>query len=181
ASQTGSYEYNYMREMMKYSDNVMAETVLGWCGGVKSTYSMLDSLGIARSSGLAIVDGSGLSYSNRLAAEDFVQILGKIRASNKMRAFRSLLPVGGVDGTLAGRLGNVNGTIAAKTGTLTTDPTTALAGFGDSRSGWQIVFAMLGDSVPSVDNGRATIDDAVEEIINTVNYFPSGEAVAAAK
>jgi hypothetical protein len=56
-----------------------------------------------------------------------------------------------------------------------------LAGFGDSRSGWQIVFAMLGDSVPSVDNGRATIDDAVEEIINTVNYFPSGEAVAAAK
>lgn len=180
ASQTGSYEYNYIREMMKYSDNVMADTVLGWCGGVKRAYSMLDAVGVSKSSGLAIVDGSGLSYSNRLAAQDLVQLLSKIRASNKMRVFRSFLPVGGVDGTLAGRLGRVNGTIAAKTGTLTTDPTTALAGYGDSRSGWQIVFALLGDSVPNVDLGRATIDDALEEIINTVNYFPSKETVAAA-
>ncbi|NBO38405.1 hypothetical protein EBU99_07455 [bacterium] len=172
ASEIGSEKFKYMREMMKYSDNDMAENVLSWCGGTQATYEMLNNFGIQKSSGLRIVDGSGLSYDNRLAAHDFVQVLTSIRASNKMRAFRALLPVGGVDGTLAGRLGNVNGTVAAKTGTLTTDPTTSLSGFADSRSGWQIVFSMLGDSVPSVDGGRNTIDAAVVEIINTLNYLP---------
>jgi D-alanyl-D-alanine carboxypeptidase len=75
-------------------------------------------------------------------------------------------------------MGHLRGTVAAKTGTLTTDPTTALAGYGDSKTGWQIVFAMLGDSVPSVDSGRSTIDAAVEEVINTLNYLPASSEVA---
>lgn len=173
ASQIGSERYSYIREMMKYSDNYMADQVLASCGGIASAYSMLTSFGIKKSPSLAIVDGSGLSYDNKLGASDLVQLLTEIRYSDKMKAFRSLLPVGGIDGTLSNRLGHVPGTIAAKTGTLTTDPTTALAGFGDSKTGWQIAFAMLGDSVPSVDNGRYTIDTAVEEIIRTLNYFPS--------
>jgi D-alanyl-D-alanine carboxypeptidase len=173
ASQIGSERYLYIREMMKYSDNYMADQVLASCGGVSASYAMLTSFGIQKSANLSIIDGSGLSYSNKLGASDLVQILTEIRASDKMKAFRSLLPVGGIDGTLSSRLGHVPGTIAAKTGTLTTDPTTALAGYGDSRSGWQIAFAILGDSVPSVDNGRYTIDTAVEEIIRTLNYFPT--------
>ncbi|MEY2988652.1 MAG: hypothetical protein RJB13_2173, partial [Pseudomonadota bacterium] len=159
--------------MMKYSDNYMADQVLASCGGVSASYAMLSAFGIKKSASLAIVDGSGLSYDNKLGASDLVQLLTEIRSSDKMKAFRSLLPVGGVDGTLSNRLGNIPGTIAAKTGTLTTDPTTALAGFGDSKTGWQIVFAILGDSVPSVDNGRNTIDSALAEIIGTLNYFPS--------
>ena len=178
ASQIGSEKYNYIREMMKYSDNQMADTVLGWCGGVSSSYAMLSDFGIGKSPMLSIVDGSGLSYDNKLGAQDLVQILTKIRSSDKMKAFRSLLPVGGVDGTLSSRLGHINGTIAAKTGTLTTDPTAALAGYGDSRTGWQIVFAMLGDSVPSVDTGRSAIDSALEEIITTLNYLPASSEVA---
>jgi D-alanyl-D-alanine carboxypeptidase len=173
ASQIGSERYSYIREMMKYSDNYMADQVLASCGGVSASYAMLSAFGIKKSASLAIVDGSGLSYDNKLGASDLVQLLTEIRSSDKMKAFRSLLPVGGVDGTLSNRLGNIPGTIAAKTGTLTTDPTTALAGFGDSKTGWQIVFAILGDSVPSVDNGRNTIDSALAEIIGTLNYFPS--------
>jgi D-alanyl-D-alanine carboxypeptidase len=180
ASQIGSERYSYIREMMKYSDNYMADQVLASCGGVSASYSMLSAFGIQKSPSLAIVDGSGLSYDNKLGASDLVQLLTLIRSSDKIKAFRSLLPVGGVDGTLSNRLGHIPGKIAAKTGTLTTDPTTALAGFGDSQTGWQIVFAMLGDSVPSVDNGRSTIDSAVEEIIRTLNYFPSKSASQAA-
>ena len=181
ASQIGSDKYNYMREMMKYSDNNMAENVLSWCGGVSATYDMLKSFNISRSANLNIVDGSGLSYNNRLAAHDLVQLLSVVRSSDKIKAFRSLLPVAGVDGTLAGRMGNVNGTVAAKTGTLTTDPTTALAGYADTKTGWQVVFAMLGDSVPSVDSGRAAIDDAVFEIVNTLNYLPLAATTVAAQ
>lgn len=173
ASQTGSSKYNYIREMMKYSDNDMAENVLSWSGGLNSVYDMLTFFGISRSAGLKIVDGSGLSYDNRLSATDLVQVLSAVRNSDKIKAFRSLLPVAGVDGTLASRMGNINGTIAAKTGTLTTDPTTALAGFGDSRTGWQVVFAVLGDSVPSVDIGRNAIDNAMTEVITTLNYLPA--------
>ncbi len=181
ASEIGSSKYSYIREMMKYSDNAMAETVLGWCGGVASSYTMLTKFGISKSARLNIADGSGLSYDNRLAAQDLVQILSGIRATPKMKAFRSLLPVGGVDGTLSSRLGNINGTIAAKTGTLINDPTAALAGYGDSKTGWQIVFAMLGDSVPSVDSGRAAIDAALMEVINTLNYLPASSSAVAAK
>jgi len=180
ASQIGSERYSYIREMMKYSDNYMADQVLASCGGVAASYSMLTAFGIRRSPSLSIIDGSGLSYDNKLGASDLVQLLTEIRSSDKMKAFRSLLPVGGVDGTLSSRLGNVPGTIAAKTGTLITDPTTALAGFGDSQTGWQIAFAMLGDSVPNVDNGRYTIDSAVEEIIRTLNYFPRKSSTQAA-
>lgn len=181
ASEIGSQKYSYIREMMKYSDNYMADTVLGWCGGVSAGYDMLTNFGIQKSAQLRMADGSGLSYDNRLAAQDLVQILSGIRSTAKMKAFRSLLPVGGVDGTLAGRLGHINGTIAAKTGTLTTDPTTALAGYGDSKTGWQVVFAILGDSVPSVDTGRASIDAALTEVIGTLNYLPSSSSDVAAK
>ncbi len=180
ASQIGSEKFNYIREMMKYSDNGMAENVLSWSGGINSAYSMLGEFGISKSTGLRIADGSGLSYDNRLAASDLVQILSVIRKSDKMKAFRALMPVAGVDGTLAGRMGGINGTIAAKTGTLTTDPTTALAGYGDSKTGWQVVFAMLGDSVPSVEAGRWAIDDAMNEIINTLNYLPASSRSVAA-
>lgn len=180
ASEIGSSRYSYIREMMKYSDNYMADQVLASCGGVSASYSMLAASGIQKSPSLAIIDGSGLSYENKLGASDLVQLLTEIRSSDKMKAFRSLLPVGGVDGTLANRLGHIPGTIAAKTGTLITDPTTALAGFGDSKTGWQIAFAILGDSVPNVDNGRYTIDSALEEIIRTLNYFPTKPASQAA-
>jgi D-alanyl-D-alanine carboxypeptidase len=181
ASQIGSEKFNYIREMMKYSDNGMADNVLSWSGGVNSAYDMLTHFGISKSNGLRIVDGSGLSYDNRLSATDLVQILSVIRKSEKIKAFRALLPVAGVDGTLAGRMGRLNGTIAAKTGTLINDPTAALAGYGDSKTGWQVVFAVLGDSVPSVDGGRYAIDEAMTEVINTLNYLPaSTQSVAGA-
>lgn len=180
ASQIGSEKFNYIREMMKYSDNDMAENVLSWSGGIAASYDMLAAAGIKKSSQLKLVDGSGLSYDNRLAANDLVQLLSVIRGSSKIKAFRALLPVAGVDGTLAGRMSNVNGTVAAKTGTLINDPTAALAGYADSRTGWQVVFAMLGDSVPGVDTGRDAIDAAVFEIVNTLNYLKIGQQSVAA-
>lgn len=180
ASQIGSDKFNYIREMMKYSDNEMAENVLSWSGGLAAARDMLAASGIKKSAQLKLVDGSGLSYDNRLSASDLVQLLSVIRSSSKIKAFRALLPVAGVDGTLSGRMTNVNGTVAAKTGTLINDPTAALAGYADSRSGWQVVFAMLGDSVPSVESGRDSIDAAVFEIVNTLNYLKVGQQSVAA-
>ncbi|MEN9810943.1 MAG: hypothetical protein RLZZ488_2510 [Pseudomonadota bacterium] len=181
ASQIGSEKFNYIREMMKYSDNTMADNVLSWSGGISAAYEMLTNFGISRSANLRIVDGSGLSYDNKLSAHDLVQLLSEIRKSDKMKAFRALLPVAGIDGTLAGRMTNIKGTVAAKTGTLINDPTAALAGYADSQTGWQVVFAMLGDSVYTVDAGRDSIDDAMNEVINTLNYLPGGSSVASVR
>jgi D-alanyl-D-alanine carboxypeptidase len=178
ASQIGSEKFNYIREMMKYSDNTMAENVLSWSGGINAAYEMLTNFGISRSAGLRLVDGSGLSYDNKLSAHDLVQLLSVIRTSDKMKAFRALMPVAGIDGTLAGRMTNIKGTVAAKTGTLINDPTAALAGYADSQTGWQVVFAMLGDSVYTVDAGRDSIDDAMNEVINTLNFLPAVPSVA---
>ncbi|MEY3901879.1 MAG: D-alanyl-D-alanine carboxypeptidase/D-alanyl-D-alanine-endopeptidase, partial [Pseudomonadota bacterium] len=156
----------------------MAENVLSWSGGINAAYEMLTNFGISRSAGLRLVDGSGLSYDNKLSAHDLVQLLSVIRTSDKMKAFRALMPVAGIDGTLAGRMTNIKGTVAAKTGTLINDPTAALAGYADSQTGWQVVFAMLGDSVYTVDAGRDSIDDAMNEVINTLNFLPAVPSVA---
>jgi D-alanyl-D-alanine carboxypeptidase/D-alanyl-D-alanine-endopeptidase (penicillin-binding protein 4) len=130
----------------------------------------VDERGIAASDGFEMADASGLSYDNRLAARDLVQVLlWIVRRSGYIRAFRGTLPVGGVDGTLRNRLDLPDGIVAAKTGTLRR--TTALAGLADTHNGWQIVFAVLGDSVDDAAEGRATIDRAIAAVVRRVNQY----------
>jgi D-alanyl-D-alanine carboxypeptidase/D-alanyl-D-alanine-endopeptidase (penicillin-binding protein 4) len=167
---TDSRRYDYVRDMMKRSNNDMAEVVLDWAGGQRRVQELVDERGIAASDGFEMADASGLSYDNRLAARDLVQVLlWIVRRSGYIRAFRGTLPVGGVDGTLRNRLDLPDGIVAAKTGTLRR--TTALAGLADTHNGWQIVFAVLGDSVDDAAEGRATIDRAIAAVVRRVNQY----------
>ena len=169
----GGAQFEELKEMMKYSDNYLAEKAYraaeAKAGGKHAVMSIFREHGI---NGVFPVDGSGLSYSNKVNAYSLVKALSTIRNGIYQKAFRDALPIGGVDGTLEHRdllsKSQCGATVTAKTGTLTDDPEAALAGFAHISNGWTLVFAMLGDSVKSVDSGRNSIDNALCNAVDEV-------------
>jgi D-alanyl-D-alanine carboxypeptidase/D-alanyl-D-alanine-endopeptidase (penicillin-binding protein 4) len=75
--------------------------------------------------------------------------------------WRTTLPIGGVDGTLARRFANtpLAGRIFAKTGTL--NATNALAGYMIAASGKELVFAIYANDVPEDVRPTAIMDRAL--------------------
>jgi PBP4 family serine-type D-alanyl-D-alanine carboxypeptidase len=109
-------------EVNRRSLNYGAELLLQWAGGREAgperlAAHVLDVTGTAP--GLALVDGSGLSFDNRVAPSTFVSYLAKYPLTAAGRNFPQLLPPNG-SGTLR-RLGTgfpASGVVRAKTGTL---------------------------------------------------------------
>jgi D-alanyl-D-alanine carboxypeptidase/D-alanyl-D-alanine-endopeptidase (penicillin-binding protein 4) len=92
-----------------------------------------------------IVDGSGLSRSDRSSPQDFVSLLRVMWGTSMGTILDSSLPVVGVSGTVA-RIGvrtAAQGRCLAKTGTL--NDVTNLAGYCHSRGGHTLAFALLLD------------------------------------
>jgi D-alanyl-D-alanine carboxypeptidase/D-alanyl-D-alanine-endopeptidase (penicillin-binding protein 4) len=136
-----------LRQMNQPSDNFMAETfvkVLGAQFGDKGSTAegtavvrdVLAELEIAPT----IVDGSGLSRSDRTSPREVVTLLEELAGD---ASFVGSLAVAGRSGTIAGRM---RGTTAqdrcrAKTGTLR--DVSALAGYCTTTRGGQVAFAFL--------------------------------------
>jgi D-alanyl-D-alanine carboxypeptidase/D-alanyl-D-alanine-endopeptidase (penicillin-binding protein 4) len=99
----------------------------------------------ARSLGSAVnlVDGSGLSRSDRAAPREVAQLLDGLRDEPGFKSLYASLPIAGRDGTLADRMrtGRARGRCHAKTGTLT--GVSALSGYCTTRSGRTLVFSVL--------------------------------------
>jgi D-alanyl-D-alanine carboxypeptidase/D-alanyl-D-alanine-endopeptidase (penicillin-binding protein 4) len=136
-----------LRQMNPPSDNFMAETfvkVLGArFGGAGSTAAgaavvrdELAELALAPQ----VVDGSGLSRSDRTSPRDVVTLL---REMDGDAAFTGSLAVAGRTGTLATRMRGsaAQDRCSAKTGTLR--DVSALAGYCTTRSGRHVAFAFL--------------------------------------
>ena len=136
-----------LKQMNQPSDNFMAEMLLkvvgSRFGGAGSTEAgaavataELGKLGMSP----RIVDGSGLSRSDRTSPADVVTLLTALKDDP---AFTGSLAVAGRSGTIAGRM---RGTAAqdrcrAKTGTLR--DVSALAGYCTTTGGGQVAFAFL--------------------------------------
>ena len=136
-----------LRQMNQPSDNFMAETLIkivgSKFGGAGSTAAgaavataELETLGMSP----RIVDGSGLSRSDRTSPSDVVTLLAELQDD---AAFTGSLGVAGRSGTIADRM---RGTAAqdrcrAKTGTL--HDVSALAGYCVTRYGGEVAFAFL--------------------------------------
>ncbi len=104
------------------------------CGGEKAAESVrkaLDGLEI-RWEGVRIANGSGLYHADQVTARAVVDLLRAMARDPKGREFRASLAVGGVDGTLRGRLKgpDTQGKVFAKTGTL--DDVSGLAGYAEN-------------------------------------------------
>jgi D-alanyl-D-alanine carboxypeptidase/D-alanyl-D-alanine-endopeptidase (penicillin-binding protein 4) len=109
-------------EVNRRSLNSGAELMLQWAGGGDSAAARLTQH-VAAVTGLAdgvhLVDGSGLSYDNRVTPHAFIAYLGRFPSTPGGRGFPYLLPANGA-GTLRQLRTGFPGTgvVRAKTGTL---------------------------------------------------------------
>jgi len=107
-----------------------------------------------------LVDGSGLSRSNRLQPAALTRLLARVATGDDARLAPvvSGLPVAGFDGTLAERYrrgGSLPGAgaVRAKTGTL--DGVSALAGLVRTADGRLLAFDLTANAVPLGSTRRA--------------------------
>lgn len=139
--------------MDRSSDNFFAETLLkdlgALAGGAGSTpagaavvrATMAKRLGIHP----AVVDGSGLSHSNRTSPLEVVSLLDAVAGTQIGTILRADLAVPGRSGTLARRMrgSTAEGRCQAKTGTL--NGVSNLAGWCETVGGHTLAFCFLND------------------------------------
>jgi D-alanyl-D-alanine carboxypeptidase/D-alanyl-D-alanine-endopeptidase (penicillin-binding protein 4) len=159
----------------KVSQNLHAELFIRRLGLTEGTGSiqdgetivsaMLARAGVPRA-GYDFSDGSGMSTYNRLAPRAVVTFLRWVAAQPWGEAWRTTLPVAGVDGTLRNRFkGTVlQGRLNAKTGTL--NASNALSGYLTAKSGSTLVFSMFANDVPPGTDATKAMDAALELVAN---------------
>ena len=133
---------NFFAEMLS-KDLAMAAAGRGTTtGGARVATSFTRRLG----SRARLVDGSGLSRSNRASPRSVVRLLMAMQSRDEFLAFEDSLSIAGRDGTLASRMrhGAARGRCHAKTGTLT--GVSALSGYCNARSGDVYIFSILMNS-----------------------------------
>jgi serine-type D-Ala-D-Ala carboxypeptidase/endopeptidase (penicillin-binding protein 4) len=109
-------------------------------------------------------DGSGLSPADLITPRAATTLLVYAQKQPWGPLYKSTLPVGGVDGTLAGRFdGEMKGRVFAKTGTL--GEVNALSGYLTAKSGQTLVFSVLvNDHDPLTNAARLAMDKIVTAI-----------------
>jgi serine-type D-Ala-D-Ala carboxypeptidase/endopeptidase (penicillin-binding protein 4) len=167
-----------VRDMNKFSDNLIAETLLKQLGvremdrtpaggiggrGEAVLRAFLSRCGVGRPA-LAPADGSGLSRQNLVSPRNLVRLLAAMDRHPARAAFFDSLPVAGVDGTLRRRMVGTpaQGAVRAKTGTLT--HVTALSGIVTTRSGERLAFSILTNNYPgplAAASGPRAMEDAI--------------------
>jgi len=110
-------------------------------------------------------DGSGLSGHDLVTPRATVALLRYAVGQPWFATYKASLPVGGVDGTLAGRFPKVplKGQVFAKTGTL--GEARALSGYLECASGKTVIFSILdGNHPPGSSADRVAMDKIVAAI-----------------
>ena len=110
--------------------------------GIEELTAFLDEAGVPHDS-YNLNDGSGLTRLNLVTAVAVTGLLRYMYASPVREDWISLLPVGGVDGTLAKRFVGTPaaGRIHAKTGSLS--HVSALSGYAERKDGGMLAFSIL--------------------------------------
>jgi D-alanyl-D-alanine carboxypeptidase/D-alanyl-D-alanine-endopeptidase (penicillin-binding protein 4) len=142
-----------VRSFLKYSNNQIGEALVktlgtraagtpgSWHAGAAAVRGTLEALGLP-TAGLALVDGSGLSYENRVTARLLVSALVAARRSFRFGPeFEAALPIAFADGTLQERADAAEGRVRAKTGLLTR--VTSLSGYAERPDGERLFFAVI--------------------------------------
>lgn len=162
-----------VRLCLKYSSNPIAEGLVkalgaratgdrgSWGNGIPAMADALAAAGLS-TEGMAIVDGSGLSYDNRVSPR---QMVAALRLADSSFAFGpefvSSLPIAAGDGTLEKRAAKAANAVRAKTGLLT--GVTALSGFAELADGTQVVFSLIANGF------RGSAERAMDAVDSFVN------------
>jgi serine-type D-Ala-D-Ala carboxypeptidase/endopeptidase (penicillin-binding protein 4) len=165
-----------VQQMLQESNNVIAENLArhlalavgqpaSFSGAAAAVAGELRRLGVT--SGVSLVDGSGLSSDDGIAPAALVRVLeiAAGRGGTRERAAITGLPVAGFSGTLSagqsvfgGIGGSALGVLRAKTGNLIT--VASLAGLVQDRDGRLLAFAIMADQIP----GAAMLQPAANDI-----------------
>lgn len=142
-----------IRALNKISQNLHAEILLRVLGaevkgegsdekGLQVIREFLQEIG-ARTSGVRVRDGSGLSRLNLVTPATTVDLLRFMSRHEHGAIYRESLPIAGVDGTLERRMRGTpaEGNVRAKTGTLAY--TFTLSGYVTTARGEQLVFSFM--------------------------------------
>lgn len=137
----------------KNSHNFYAEQLLKTTGlekegfgsvenGTKAVKSLLGSIGI-NSENMIITDGSGLSRLNLVTPRQITDLLYYMSRSDLFPVFFSSLPVAGVDGSLARRMGKSKAekNVRAKTGYIS--GVRSLSGYAYTADNEPLVFSII--------------------------------------
>ena len=166
-----------VERMITTSNNTMAEFLAHHLGGASGAFTYeagaaatTEALRTAQIdlTGVTILDGSGLSRSNRVSAKSLVSALSYAnKADSSAWPNLSGLPVAGISGTLVDRydVGEPGrGTVRAKTGTLS--KVVALSGTLVDESGDVLIFAFIANEVPGgTKSGEAALDEVVKALV----------------
>jgi serine-type D-Ala-D-Ala carboxypeptidase/endopeptidase (penicillin-binding protein 4) len=169
-----------VRDINKYSNNVMAQQVLLTLGllkngGTRATPDdarealkkwLRERLGESLD-GVVIDNGSGLSRETRVSAALLARVLQRAWSSAVMPELMASLPVTGLDGTLRRTRGNAatTGRAHLKTGSLR--DVQALAGYVLGASGKRYVLVAMINH-PNAGAARPALDALVQWAINDV-------------
>jgi len=142
-----------VRSFLKYSNNQIGEALVktlgaratgmpgSWESGAVAVRQALEALGLPVE-GLVWVDGSGLSYENRVTPRLLVAALSTARDSFDFGPeFEAALPIAAADGTLQERAEDAGGRVRAKTGLLTR--VTSLSGYAERPDGRRVRFSVI--------------------------------------
>ena len=175
-----------VKETNQRSNNLYAEHLLRTLGaqfyqgreeepgsieaGVEALAPVLMEAGIDPET-LQLVDGSGLSFMNRLTPQALVRLLTFMARHPDpavREAFLASLPVGGESGTLAGRYrsGAARGNVQAKTGYVNSART--LAGYVTTARGERVAFALLCNDYASPTR---RVNEAQDEIVEALAQY----------
>lgn len=162
-----------------YSDNVLSQRLVMLATG-RNGYPLtkmglndmvtekLTLLGVD-TTGMNLVDGSGLGGSNRISAVTVSQLLLKIRSEPQLKVVYDSLPVGGESGTLIGRYHTTApqavGIVKAKTGS--TRHTVSLAGYTSSGEK-EYIFVVIADGVGRTKRLQNAARSAIDRMLGTI-------------
>ena len=176
------------------SDRIVATAAALTAGQQPSMGEAIDAMygWLERNAGVsrkeAVLDtGSGLSYRTELSPRQLVKVLrvatgaaGPVdeRQAACAEAFRRSLAIGGVDGTLRGRLRSaLRGRVIGKTGTLTS--VIALSGILEGKDGRQLAFSFVTNGHPN--RRKQSVRAAHEELLRVLDrYLAETQAAAPA-
>lgn len=171
-----------VRLFVKYSNNAIAESLVkalgarasglgSWSSGTPELRRALLSAGLQPDS-FEIVDGSGLSYENKVTPRALVRALREARRSFAYGPeLVAALPIAAWDGTLEKRTKGAQGEVRAKTGLL--NSITCLSGFAHLGDGDLSVFSILVNGYRvSDEEAMQAVDQFVAELVRPIPTSP---------
>jgi serine-type D-Ala-D-Ala carboxypeptidase/endopeptidase (penicillin-binding protein 4) len=164
-----------LRVVNKISQNLHAELALRLLGrekgaqgtieaGLEVLHGFLAQAGIQNDE-YVFYDGSGLSQQNLVTPQAVVKLLQYVAKQPWYDAYRDMLPVAGIDGTLASRFKNspAKGRVFGKTGSLR--HVNSLSGFALTADGDTVVFSIMANNNMRARRTVEAIDAVIEQIV----------------